>query len=38
LGLAAFAVQKIVDTRYATISRTIGGVVLIGLGGWMLAH
>lgn len=37
-GLAAFAVQKIVDTRYATISRTIGGVVLIGLGGWMLAH
>lgn len=37
-GLAAFAVQKIVDTRYATISRTIGGIVLIGLGGWMLAH
>lgn len=37
-GLAAFAVQKIVNTRYAAISRTIGGAVLIGLGGWMLAR
>ncbi len=37
-GLAAFAVQKIVNTRYAAISRLIGGVVLIGLGGWMLAR
>jgi len=37
-GLAAFAVQEIVNTRYAAISRTIGGVVLIGLGGWMLAR
>lgn len=37
-GLAAFAVQKIVNTRYAAISRTIGGVILIGLGGWMLAR
>ena len=37
-GLAAFAVQKIVNTRYAAISRMIGGVVLIGLGGWMLAR
>lgn len=37
-GLAAFAVQKLVNTRYAAISRTIGGVILIGLGGWMLAR
>jgi hypothetical protein len=36
--LAAFAVQKIVNTCYAAISRMIGGVVLIGLGGWMLAR
>ncbi len=37
-GFAAFAVQKIIDTRYAAISRAVGGVVLIGLGGWMLAR
>ncbi|MGD9543591.1 MAG: glutaredoxin family protein [Methylocystis sp.] len=37
-GLAAFAVQKIVNTRYAAISRAIGGIVLIALGGWMLAR
>jgi hypothetical protein len=37
-GLAAFAVQKIVNTRYAAISRTIGGIILIALGGWMLAR
>lgn len=37
-GFAAFAVQKIIDTRYAAISRAIGGLVLIGLGGWMLGH
>lgn len=36
-GLAAFAVQKIVDTRYAAVSRVVGGVVLAGLGGWMLS-
>ncbi|MFY9697952.1 MAG: glutaredoxin family protein [Rhodoplanes sp.] len=35
-GLAAFAVQKIVDTRYAAVSRAVGGVILIGLGVWML--
>ena len=35
-GLAAFAVQKVVDTRYAVWSRAIGGLVLIGLGAWML--
>lgn len=35
-GLAAFAVQKIVDTRYAAVSRAVGGVILVGLGGWML--
>jgi hypothetical protein len=37
-GLAAFAVQKIVDTRYAALSRAAGGVMLIGLGVWMLAR
>ena len=28
-GFAAFAVQKIVNTRYAAISRTIGGVIFL---------
>lgn len=37
-GFAAFAVQKIIDTRYAALSRGVGGVILIGLGGWMLAR
>ncbi|MEZ5785240.1 MAG: glutaredoxin family protein [Xanthobacteraceae bacterium] len=37
-AFAAFAVQQIVDTRYAAISRGIGGVVLLGLGFWMLAR
>ncbi len=37
-GLAAFAVQKIINTRYAVLSRLAGGVVLIGLGAWMLAR
>jgi len=35
-GLAAFAIQKIINTRYAVFSRLAGGVVLIGLGVWML--
>jgi hypothetical protein len=35
-GFAAFAVQKIIDTPYATISRGLGGLILIGLGVWML--
>ena len=35
-GLAAFAVQKVIDTRYAAFSRAIGGVMLLGLGIWML--
>ncbi|WP_245409362.1 glutaredoxin family protein [Methyloceanibacter sp. wino2] len=35
-GLAAFAVQSFVDTRYAVFSRFAGGLVLIGLGFWML--
>jgi len=35
-GLAAFAVQKTVDTRYAAFSRGAGGAVLLGLGLWML--
>jgi hypothetical protein len=37
-GLAAFAVQKIVDTRYAAFSRGAGGMILVGLGVWMLAR
>lgn len=37
-GLAAFTVQKVIDTRYAALSRGAGGVVLIGLGLWMLAR
>jgi hypothetical protein len=37
-GFAAFAVQRIVDTRYAAVSRAVGGAVLIGLGVWMLAR
>ena len=37
-GLAAFAIQKIINTRYAVLSRLAGGVVLIGLGVWMLAR
>jgi len=35
-GLAAFAIQGIINTRYAVFSRLAGGVVLIGLGVWML--
>jgi hypothetical protein len=35
-GLAAFAVQRVIDTRYAAISRAAGGVTLLGLGLWML--
>jgi hypothetical protein len=37
-ALAAFAVQRVVDTRYAAVSRGAGGAVLIGLGIWMLAR
>lgn len=37
-GLAAFAVQKVVDTRYAAVSRGAGGMVLLGLGLWMLTR
>jgi hypothetical protein len=35
-GLAAFAVQRVIDTRYAAISRGAGGLALLGLGLWML--
>ena len=35
-GLAAFAVQKVIDTRYAAVSRGAGGVALLSLGLWML--
>jgi glutaredoxin len=37
-ALAAFAVQKVIDSRYAAYSRAIGGILLVGLGGWMLFH
>ena len=37
-GFAAFAIQRIIDTRYAVFSRSVGGVILIGLGVWMLAR
>jgi glutaredoxin len=37
-GFAAFAAQKVVDTRYAASSRAIGGVILIALGVWMLSR
>lgn len=37
-GCAAFAVQKMIDTRYAAFSRAAGGLILIGLGLWMLAR
>jgi glutaredoxin len=37
-GLAAFAIQKIINSRYAAISWAAGGVTLIGLGVWMLAR
>jgi hypothetical protein len=35
-GLAAFAIQKVIDTRYAAVSRGAGGLALLGLGLWML--
>lgn len=37
-GSAAFAVQKVLNTRYAAFSRAAGGAILIGLGVWMLAR
>jgi hypothetical protein len=37
-GLAAFAVQRVIDTRYAAVSRGAGGVALLGLGLWMLVR
>jgi hypothetical protein len=37
-GFAAFAAQKIIDTRYAAFSRAAGGLILIGLGGWLLTR
>jgi hypothetical protein len=37
-GLAAFAIQRVLETRYAAVSRGIGGMILIGLGVWMLAR
>jgi hypothetical protein len=37
-GLAALAIQRMVDTRYAAVSRVVGGAVLIGLGVWMLTR
>jgi glutaredoxin len=37
-GLAAFAISGVIGTRYAALSRGVGGVVLIGLGAWMLSR
>jgi len=37
-ALAAFAIQSMLDTRYAAYSRAVGGVILIGLGVWMLVR
>ena len=37
-GLAAFAVQKVVDLNYAVWSRAVGGAMLIGVGVWMLTR
>lgn len=37
-GLAAFAIQKFIDTRYAAFSRGAGGVALLSLGLWMLVR
>lgn len=37
-GLAAFAISGVIGTRYAAVSRGVGGVVLVGLGAWMLAR
>jgi hypothetical protein len=37
-GLAAFAVRQVVDTRYAALSRGVGGAILICLGIWMLTR
>ncbi|MDC7789415.1 glutaredoxin family protein [Rhodoplanes sp. TEM] len=37
-GLAAMAAERVLDTRWAAVSRGVGGVVLIGLGVWMLAR
>ena len=37
-GFAAFTVQKMLDTRYAAFSRAAGGVILLGLGAWMLVR
>lgn len=37
-GLAAFAIQRIINSRYAVLSRLAGGAVLIGLGVWMLVR
>lgn len=35
-GFAAFAINRMIDTRYAAVSRLAGGVIMIGLGVWML--
>jgi hypothetical protein len=37
-GLAAFAIQRIINSRYAAISRAAGGITLMGLGVWMLTR
>jgi hypothetical protein len=37
-GLAAFAIQRVLNSRYAAISRAAGGMTLMGLGAWMLVR
>jgi hypothetical protein len=37
-GFAAFAMQKIIDTHYGAVSHAVGGLVLVGLGIWMLTR
>ena len=35
-SLAAFSTRQFVGTRYSAVSRGVGGVLLIGLGVWMI--
>ena len=37
-GFAALAVQKVIDSQYAAVSRAVGGAVLVALGVWMLVR
>lgn len=35
-GFAIFAIQKVLDTKYASLFRAVGGLVLMALGVWMV--